>query len=80
MTIKRLRKLCPEVFIIPHQLKPCFMSSIFKVKLSDRPVRSKQNRDLKIWQKKFGVPGPIYRINYHHILKMLKNFLLLNAW
>ena len=48
MTIKRLRKLCPEVFIILHQLKPCFMSRIFKVKLSDRPVRSKQNRNLKI--------------------------------
>ena len=49
MAIQRLRTLfCLENFKTLHQLNPFFMSNIFKVKSSDRPVRSQQNLNLKV--------------------------------
>ena len=48
MTIQRLRTLCLEIFKTLHQLSPCFMTNIFEVKSSDRPVRSQQNLNLKV--------------------------------
>ena len=57
MTIQRLRTLCLEICKTLRQLNPCFMSNIFEVKSSDRPVRSQQNLNLKVVranQVKFG--------------------------
>ena len=48
MTIQRLRTLCLEILKTLHQLNPCFMSNIFEVKSSDRPVRSQQYLNLKV--------------------------------
>ena len=48
MTIQRLRTLYLEIVTILHQLNPCFMSIIFKVKSSDRPACSHQNLNLKV--------------------------------
>ena len=47
MAIQRLRTLCLETFRTLHQLNPCFMSNLFEVKSSDRPVLSQQNQNLK---------------------------------
>ena len=57
MTTQRLRTLCLEIFKTLHQLNPCFMSNIFKVKSSDRPARSQQSQNWKVLrakQVKFG--------------------------
>ena len=57
MTIQRLRTLCLEIFIALHQLSPCFMSNIFEVKSSDKPIRSQQYLNLKVvraYEVKFG--------------------------
>ena len=48
MTIQRLRTHCLQIFKTLHQLNPCFISNIFEVKSSDRPVRSQQNLNLKV--------------------------------
>ena len=86
MTTQRLRTVCLEFFKTLHQLNLRFISNIFEVKSSDRPFCSQQNLNLKVVRAnhvKFGekslrVLGPKYGINYHHIVKMLKTFLLLN--
>ena len=57
MTIQRLRTLCLEIFKTLHQLNPCFISNIFEVKSTDRPIRSQQYLNLKVVranQVKFG--------------------------
>ena len=49
MAIQRLRTLfCFENFKTLHQLNPFFMSNIFEIKSSDRPVHSQQNLNLKV--------------------------------
>ena len=57
MTIQRLRTLCLEIFKTLHQLNPCFISNIFEVKSTDRPICSQQYLNLKVVrasQVKFG--------------------------
>ena len=86
MTIQRLRTLCLKIFETLHQLNPCFMSNIFEVKSSDRPIRSQQYQNLKVVtanqvkfvEKSLRVLGPKIWNRLPPHIKNAKTFLLLN--
>ena len=86
MTIQRLRTLCLKIFKTLHQLNPCFMSNIFEVKSSDRPIRSQQYQNLKVVtanqvkfvEKSLRVLGPKIWNRLPPHIKNAKTFLLLN--
>ena len=86
MTIQRLRILCLEIFRTLLQLNPCFISNIFEVKSSDRPISSQQYLKLKVVranQLKFGerslrVLGPKIWNRLPPHIKNAEKLLLLN--
>ena len=79
-----MRRLSLKIFKTAHQLISYFMSIISEIKSSNRPICNQQNLNLKvvkanqvkIGQKSLRVLGT----DYHHMLKMLKTFLLLSDW